>query len=120
MEKSILGMVGGEKPITPHYGIKAENTGCYIGSKGFIEIEVNGVRFSNIGEMLRYMNKQRTQLLKAKELIKKFLGFVNNEVEFDPEHPQEHTDLWNELCEQAERFISELERHYTTKGGKRK
>ena len=42
------------------------------------------------------------------EIIKKFLGFVNNEVEFDPEHPQEHTDLWNELCEKAEQFISEV------------
>lgn len=50
------------------------------------------------------------QLTKAKEIIKKFLEFVNNEVEFDSEHPQEHTDLWNELCEQAERFISEVEK----------
>lgn len=49
------------------------------------------------------------QLIKAKEIIKKFSEFVNNEVEFDPEHPQEHTDLWNELCEKAEQFISEVE-----------
>lgn len=49
------------------------------------------------------------QLTKAKEIIKKFLEFVNNEVEFDPGHPQEHTDLWNELCEKAEQFISEVE-----------
>ena len=109
MKKSILEMVGGEKRITPHYGIKTENTSCYIGSKGFTGIEVNGVRFSNIGEMLCYMNKQRTQLLKAKEFIKKFSEFVNNEVEFDSEHPQEHTDLWNELCEKAEQFLKELE-----------
>ena len=47
------------------------------------------------------------QLTKAKELVKKFLGFVNNTIEFDPEHPQEHTDLWNELCEKAEQFINE-------------
>lgn len=73
MEKSILVMVGGEKHITPHYDIKAENTSCYIGSKGFTGIEINGVRFSNIGEMLRYMNKQRTQLLKAKELLTKWI-----------------------------------------------
>ena len=46
---------------------------------------------------------------KAKEIIKKFSEFVNNEVEFDPEHPQEHTDLWNELCEKAEQFIREVE-----------
>ena len=48
------------------------------------------------------------ELTKAKEIIKKFKEFVNNEVEFDPEHPQEHTDLWNELCEQAEQFIREV------------
>lgn len=41
---------------------------------------------------------------------KNILEFVNNEVEFEPEHPQEHTDLWNELCEKAERFISEVEK----------
>ena len=49
------------------------------------------------------------QLAKAKENIKKFSKFVNNEVEFDPEHPQEHTDLWNELCEKAEQFLKESE-----------
>ena len=53
--------------------------------------------------------EMKKQLTKAKEIIKKFSEFVNNEVEFDPEHPQEHTDLWNELCEKAERFISEVE-----------
>ena len=50
------------------------------------------------------------ELTKAKEIVKKFLEFVNNEAEFDPEHPQEHTDLWNELCEKAEEFISEVEK----------
>ena len=50
------------------------------------------------------------QLTKAKEIIKKFLEFVNNEDEFDSEHPQEHTDLWNKLCEKAEEFLnSEVE-----------
>ena len=49
------------------------------------------------------------QLTKAKEIIKKFSEFVNNEVEYDPEHPQEHTDLWNELCEEAEQFIKDSE-----------
>lgn len=38
-------------------------------SKGFTGIEINGVRFSNIGEMLRYMDKQREQIIKAKEII---------------------------------------------------
>ena len=97
MEKSILGMVGGEKPITPHYGIKAENTGCYIGSKGFIGIEVNGVRFSNIGEMLCYMNKQRTQLTKAKEIIKEMLSIL----------PKENIEGIYEITEEAEQFLKE-------------
>lgn len=50
--------------------------------------------------------EQREHLTKAKEIIKKFSEFVNNKVEYDPEHPQEHTDLWNELCEQAEQFLN--------------
>ena len=46
------------------------------------------------------------QLIKAKEIIKKFSEFANLEVEYDPEHPQEHTDLWNKLCEEAEQFLN--------------
>ena len=42
-------------------------------SKGFTGVEINGVRFSNLGEMLRYMDKQREQLIKAKELLNMFL-----------------------------------------------
>ena len=50
------------------------------------------------------------QLTKAKEIIRKFSEFVNNKVEYDLEHPQEQTDLWNELCEKAEEFLnSEVE-----------
>lgn len=50
------------------------------------------------------------QLIKAKEIIKKFSEFVNNEVELDPTHPQEYIDLWNELCEKAGQFLnSEVE-----------
>ena len=59
-----------------------------------------------LNSMLVSKNQQFT---KAKEIIKKFSEFVNNEVEFDPEHPQEHTDLWNELCEKAEQFLRENE-----------
>ena len=54
--------------------------------------------------------EMKKQLTEAKEIIKKFSEFVNNEVEFDLEHPKEHTDLWNELCEKAEEFLnSEVE-----------
>ena len=63
------------------------------------------VEFAELG-----YNKANEQLTKAKEIIKKFSEFVNNEVEFDTEHPQEHTDLWNELCEKAEQFLSEVEK----------
>lgn len=49
-------------------------------------------------------------LTKAKEIIKKFSEFVNNGIEYDPEHPQEHTDLWNKLCEEAEQFLKESEK----------
>ena len=61
----------------------------------------------NYSKWESYINPELT---KAKEIIKKFLEFVNNEVDFDSEHPQEHTDLWNELCEEAEQFISEVEK----------
>lgn len=55
------------------------------------------------------LKKQDEQLTKAKEIIKRFSEFVNDEVELDPEHPQGLTDLWEELCEEAEQFLSELE-----------
>lgn len=58
-------------------------------------------------ELNSMLVSKNQQLNKAKEIIKKFSEFVNNEVEFDSEHPQEHTDLWNELCEKAEQFLRE-------------
>ena len=60
-------------------------------------------------ELNNMLVSKNQQLTKAKEIIKKFSEFVNNEVEFAPEHPQEHTDLWNELCEKAEQFLKESE-----------
>lgn len=56
-------------------------------------------------------NKAGKELAKAKEIIKKFSEFVNNEAELDPEYPeysQELADLWNELCEQTEQFLKEV------------
>lgn len=47
------------------------------------------------------LKKRDEQLAKAKEIIKRFSEFVNDEVEFDPTHPQEYTDLWIELCEKC-------------------
>lgn len=47
---------------------------------------------------------------KAKELSKRFLEFANYDIDYDPEHPQEYTDLWNELCEQTKQFLSEVEK----------
>ena len=93
-------MVGGEKHITPHYDIKAKSTSCSYAIEGFTGIEVNGVRLSNIGEMLRYMNKQRTQLLKAKELIKEMLSIL----------PKENIEGIYEITEEAEQFLRNLER----------
>ena len=50
------------------------------------------------------------QLANAREIIKKFSEFANNEIEYDPEHPQEHTDLWNKLCAEAEQFLKDSEK----------
>lgn len=58
-----------------------------------------------------HLKKQDEQLAKAKEIIKKFLEFVNNEVELDPEHPQGLIELWDEFCIKAELFLSELEKN---------
>ena len=92
MEKSILEMVGGIKHINPHYDIKAESSSCYNINEGFTGIEVNGVRFSNIGEILCYMNKQREQLIKAKEIIAKLY----------------HADECFTYDEEVEQFLKEI------------
>ena len=52
---------------------------------------------------------QTIQLSKAKEIIKMFLAIVNNDVEY-VQNPQDCKDLWKELCENAEQFISEVEK----------
>lgn len=52
------------------------------------------------------------KLAKAKELIKKFSEFINDEAKFDleyPEYSQEHADMWKELCEEVDQFIKENE-----------
>ena len=95
MEKPILQMVGGEKYIRPHYDTKSENTGCYISSEGFTGIEFNGVRFSNISEMLHYMDMQRTQIIEAKEIIKDLLKCL----------PKENIEDIYEATESAEEFL---------------
>ena len=49
------------------------------------------------------------QLTIAKNVIKKFYDFVNNDIEYDPENPEVHTKMWNELCKEAEQFLSSSE-----------
>ena len=80
---------------------------AYLAGAEFGYNKANEWHYPSKGEYPKEVEMKK-QLTKAKEIIKKFLEFVNNEVEFDSEHSQEHTDLWNELCEQAERFISEV------------
>ena len=99
MEKSILEMVGGIKYINHHYDIKAESSSCYNINEDFTGIEVNGVRFSDIGEMLRYMNKQREQLIKAKEIIRKYY-------EYNPSCKYSYEDTDKE----AEQFLKEVDK----------
>ena len=47
------------------------------------------------------------KLFKAKEIIKKFYDFVNNDIEYDSENPEVHTKMWNTLCAEVENFIKE-------------
>lgn len=49
------------------------------------------------------------KLTKLKGIVKRFLEFVNNEVEYDHENPEVHTKMWNELCEEAEQFLKDSE-----------
>ena len=46
------------------------------------------------------------KLIKAKEIIKTFLAIANNDVEY-VQSPQNCKDLWKELCEKAEQFLSD-------------
>lgn len=79
---SILEMVGGKKHINPHCDIKAENSSYYPDNKIFTEIEIN--------EVLCYMEKQREQLTKAKELLRKFLDTKSIEETCVAESEAEH------------------------------
>lgn len=65
-----------------------------------------GTSWAHLKSLERENAKLKGELTKAKEIIKKFSEFVNNEIEYDPEHPQEHTDLWNKLCAEAEQFLN--------------
>ena len=71
--------------------------------------KVEGKLADLTSEYYELENFKNNEINKAKEIIKKFSEFANLEVEYDPEHPQEHTDLWNELCELAEQFLKECE-----------
>ena len=71
-------------------------------SKGFTGIEINGVRFSNIGEMLRYMDRQRDQLTKAKEIIRDFISVAIDYIDKE--------DKNYSIIVEAEQFISEVEK----------
>ena len=99
---------GGKEPEERFYNeIKFKQ--AYLAGAEFGYNKANEWHYPSKGEYPKEVEMKK-QLTKAKEIIKKFSEFVNNDVEFDSEHPQEHTDLWNELCEQAERFISEVEK----------
>ena len=105
MKKSVLEMIGGEKHINPHYDIKAESSSCYQLSEGFTGIEINGVRFYNIREMLIYMNNQRDQLSKAKDHIKQLLDCLKQDTN-DPE-----TNYYVcQYMDKAEQFLKDLEK----------
>lgn len=72
-------------------------------------------REEHIASLEKENAELKEALIKAKEVIKKFSEFINNETEFDPGRPQEYTDLWNELCEKAEQFMNSTARTITNK-----
>jgi hypothetical protein len=87
--------------------LSISNILSYLSTRAFtMEEYIRGAN-KQIETLTDKFNRKSSQLTKATEIIKKFSEFVNNKVEYAPEHLQEHTDLWNELCEQAEQFLKE-------------
>ncbi len=82
--------------------LEKENAGLKDKLKEKLEIEKNA-RGDWFGKAV---TKDR-RLTEAKDIIKKFIEFVNSENEYDPEHPEEYTKSWEELCKQAEQFLKE-------------
>ena len=79
--------------------VQKENTEL---EKELVELKKrNGVLAGQKASLGRWLGE-------AVAVIKKFSEFLNDKVEYDPEHSQEHTTLWNELCERAERFLKEF------------
>lgn len=78
--------------------------------KEVIDNDVDKKIYVQLAKKAKLADVQKEQLTKAKEVIKKFSEFANNEVDYDPEHPQEYTDLWHKLCEEAEQFLEEIEK----------
>lgn len=82
-----------------------ENKGGWVCAKEY-EDKCLAQKIQYVKELKKENAELKKKLTKAKEIIKKFSEFVNDEVELDPEHPQEYTDLWVELCEKAEQFLN--------------
>ena len=95
----VLKMTKDEMKDKISMALNAKSSSCSYNIEGFTGIEVNGVRFSNIGEMLCYMNKQRTQLIKAKEIMREILSIL----------PKENIEGVYEITEEAEEFLRESE-----------
>lgn len=116
MEKSILGMVGGEKYLNPHYDIlelyKKENAelDCQVNRNKFCYSCTNATDrcFRNeIGcpceKYKSYKDENvemKKQLTKAKELIKEMLSIL----------PKENIEGIYEITEEAEHFLREVEK----------
>ena len=76
-----------------------------------IAIEIATEETKLLSEHILELQKDKGKLIdenkEAREIIKEFSDFANLNVEYNPEHPQEHTDKWNKLCERAEQFLGE-------------
>ena len=98
-----------ERCFKNEIGCPCEKYKSYKDENAELKARLNAINLLT-PELEKQSKLKKQQLTKAKSVIKKFYDFVNNDIEYDPEHPEEHTKTWNELCTEAEQFLSEVEK----------
>lgn len=64
--------------------------------KGHTEIEIDGVRFSNISEMLQYMNKQKERIAELEAEVNNAKEIIRKYYKYNPSCEYSYEDIDNE------------------------